>query len=151
MAKNWVSVEFFAGILALSVALETAGVNVVASYYSEICTDCCLVAATNFPSAINLGDITKITSSFIADIVKQWPHCWWVLGAGPPCQDVSLLNSAASGSWGSRSRLREHYKRIYNIFCRLIPRQFIFAIMECTKMTRSNQIPYDKFMVENLS
>ncbi len=138
------SFELFAGLLALSVALDSMSINVVASYFSEICPDCCLVAATNFPAAINIGDIKTISRSTIAKIVKQWPHCWWILGAGPPCQDVSLLNSSATGSWGSHSSLREEYKRIYHIILEFVPYQFVFSFMECTKMTANNRQAYDQ-------
>lgn len=138
------SIELFAGLLALSVALEAMSINVVASYFSEICSDCCLVAATNFPAAVNIGDIRKISKATIAAIVKQWPHCWWIMGAGPPCQDVSLLNSSATGSWGSHSSLREEYKRIYLLFLEFVPHQFLFSFMECTKMTADDRQAYDQ-------
>ena len=117
--------------------------DVVASYYSEICTDCCLVAATNYPLAQNLGDITSISKATIAAIVKQWPGCAWLLVAGPPCQDVSLLNSAASGAWGNHSSLREEFGRVYRIFSELLPADRLLAFMECTRMEDEDRRAYD--------
>jgi hypothetical protein len=124
--------------------LDICNIQVAASYYSEVCPDCCLVAATNFPCAHNLGDVGKITNTQIAAIVKLWPNCSWIIGSGPPCQNVSLLNSSRSGAWGLHSCLREEFKRIYNIFTQLIPAHSLIAFMECTRMTNVDRIPYDE-------
>ena len=93
---------------------------------------------------MNLGDITVITREHIADIVKKWPDRHWLITAGPPCQDVSLLNADGCGSWGDRSGLREEFRRIYNYFCTLVPSERLFAIMECTKMLPEDQVAYDE-------
>ena len=125
-------------------AFDSTDVIIDASYFSEICSDSCLVANTQFPSAINLGDIRLITQQHITDIVKKWPDRYWLLTGGPPCQDVSLLNSDGCGSWGDRSGLREEFRRIYNWFCTAVPSERLFAIMECTKMLPEDQVAYDE-------
>eukprot|EP00972_Heterocapsa_arctica_P025471 3750363-Heterocapsa_arctica.AAC.1 len=96
------------------------------------------VAATNHPQAISLGDITLISGDAVKALAETHPDCTFIIGAGPPCQDVSLLNAARRGATGDRSNLREEYKRFFYDLQQAAPGR-VFGIMECTNMTTADR------------
>eukprot|EP00973_Karenia_brevis_P068721 9554713-Karenia_brevis.AAC.1 len=58
-------VEFFSGLLPVSVAASRLKLPVLATFYSEIVEVACYVASHNFPSAEPIGDICSVTHDWI--------------------------------------------------------------------------------------
>ena len=115
-AGNWIIVEFFAGILPLSAVAADLGLAVPHVYTSEVDPDAILVANALDPHHINLGDISKITSLNVIDLLNKHPAHNFIVGAGPPRGNVSLANAAASGAMGPKSILREEFARLIQPF-----------------------------------
>ena len=89
---TFVIIELFSGIMIGSTACSQLGLHIVATFYSEIQADAMRVAATLFPEAVSLGDISFITAEVVDKIVNLHPNSVFLVMGGPPCQDVSLLN-----------------------------------------------------------
>eukprot|EP00972_Heterocapsa_arctica_P078660 11599972-Heterocapsa_arctica.AAC.1 len=73
-----------------------------------------MVAETN-------GDITRVSGDAVKALADAHPDCTFIIGAGPPCQDVSRLNAARKGAAGDRSNVREEYKRFFYELRRAAP------------------------------
>ena len=101
------------------------------------------MANTQFPSAINLGDITLISEQIIVDLIGKHPDSVWIMGGGPPCTDVSLLNADRIGAMGAHSSLRIEFERIYHTFAKYLPSNRLFCFMECTRMELEDRVHYD--------
>ena len=137
-----VIIELFAGICIGSLAIANLGLPILAHYVSEIDPDSLLLISTLYPSACLLGDICAITRQNCKSIVDQFPgQVLFLLLAGPPCQDVSLLSIDRSGANGPRSGLRKEFARVYGIFRSLVPDSRIRGLMECVRMD-AEDLPY---------
>eukprot|EP00973_Karenia_brevis_P062571 8699695-Karenia_brevis.AAC.1 len=79
--------------MPISIAANELNLPVTKTYSSEIDPIALHVAAVNFPEAVPLGDIHEVSQEVIVTIVEQFPDSLFVLGAGPPCTDVSFLKS----------------------------------------------------------
>jgi len=75
------------GISCGQAALREAGIVVDTYYASEIDLGCKVVAITNFPETIDLGDIENWANWDI-----DWSSIDLIL-AGPPCQGLSLVGT----------------------------------------------------------
>ena len=117
---------------------------VVATYFSDTDAAALHVASVRFPSAVALPPVQDIDRGNIIDIVSRHPSALFVLLGGPPCQDVSLLSSAGAGSHGLRSGLRSEYARVYEELTEAAPPGRVVALMECTRMSRSDRVAYDE-------
>lgn len=93
-------ISLFSGIGGFDLALERLGCRTIA--YSEIDDWACQVMRARFPTAVNLGDITKIDWSHI-----ERPE---ILAGGFPCQDISVAGKGA-GLAGARSGLWYEFAR----------------------------------------
>jgi DNA (cytosine-5)-methyltransferase 3A len=81
MTKNVVSL--FDGMSSLQISLRNLGIEIDNYYASEIEPDPIKVTLSNFPKTKYLGDVRYIDTSTLYNI--------WLLGAGSPCTDFSLM------------------------------------------------------------
>jgi len=81
MTKNVVSL--FDGMSSLQISLRNLGIEIDNYYASEIEPDPIKVTLSNFPKTKYLGDVRYIDTSTLYNI--------WLLGAGSPCGDFSLM------------------------------------------------------------
>ena len=88
--------DLFSGIGGFHLGLKMAGFNFDKVYYSDIEEYSNKVYAKNFPSAIPLGDVTKINP-------EELPRIDIITG-GFPCQDISCAGKQ-KGIKGERSGL----------------------------------------------
>jgi len=103
-------VSLFDGVSCGRVALERAGIKVDKYYASEIDKYAIQIAQKNYPSTIQLGDITKITNG---DLDKLG-NIDIVIG-GSPCQDLSNYKydrGEVTGLHGEKSGLFYDFIRI---------------------------------------
>ena len=112
-----------------------------AAYAFEIDESAIRVAGTVHPDVIQCGDILDVTREWAEDILRQYPHSVFFLSGGPPCKDVSMLNSGGKGAWGPQSKLREEYKRVTQYFLSMAPDR-TRALMECTTMRAADRVVY---------
>lgn len=98
--------SLFDGMSCGRIALEKAGIKINNYYASEIKPHAIKVAQHNYPSTIQLGDIT---------LWKNWklPKIDLVIG-GSPCQDFSQANKEKLGLEGTKSGLFYTYLDILN-------------------------------------
>ena len=96
-----VFIEIFSGILPLSAAAEAMRLYPEATYYIELCPNALAVAQCNFPSAVHLGATYDVDDNIISKIVSRHFGCWFFVVGGPPCTNVSLLQSddSRAGAW----------------------------------------------------
>ena len=124
-------------------ALEALGVNVLASFYSEICADAIWLTETLYPSSTALGPIEFITIELICSIVARFSNCTFLIVGGPPCQDVCRLGNKA-GAFGSRSVFWQHFKRVFELFRTAVSDDSrVLGLMECTVMSKQDRLEYD--------
>ena len=101
------AVSLFGGIGGIDLALEQAGVRVVASV--EIDNDCRGVLARHFPATRLFSDVTEVTSAQL--IAAGFVPGEGIITAGFPCQDLSIAGRRA-GLGGARSGLFWHVVRL---------------------------------------
>lgn len=94
--------DTFSGIGVASLAMEAAGIEVVA--HAEIEPFPCAVLEHHWPGVPNLGDVTKIDGAKLRGEID-------VLTGGWPCQDNSVAGKRA-GHAGKRSGLFVHIVRL---------------------------------------
>ena len=116
------AVSLFDGIGALRVALDALRVPVGGYASVEISPEANRVVESFFPDVVCAGDVASV----ISEDVLEWRMCFAnvglvLLGAGPPCQGVSGLNSDRKGALrDERSCLFQHVHR----FQALLPEHF---------------------------
>lgn len=96
--------SLFDGMSCGQIALNRLGIKYDSYYASEIKKNAIKVTQHNYPSTIQLGDITKIDGYSLPKID--------LLIGGSPCQDFSVANSIRSGLKGTKSKLFYEYVRL---------------------------------------
>ena len=134
--------EPFAGIMPMSVVARRFGWPVVATYFCEIDRDSCLVASTVCPEASTLWDVTAVSESRLRQLLDAHPGALILIGAGPPCVDVTLLKVDRHGAKGQEAILRLEYAWIYAYLVSLGPTS-VSGILECTRMQRADRLEFD--------
>lgn len=102
--------DLFAGIGGFALAARNVGLTFDRHYYSEVDPKASRVYAKNFPSAIALGDITKIDGKQLKNEIGESEEI--VICGGSPCQDASTGKRNAQGINGPKSSLWQHYRRL---------------------------------------
>ena len=126
------SIGMFDGIAALRVALDCLGVPVAGHVSIEKNPEAQRVVESFFPDALMVGDIEDVDQ----EMVKSWALRFSsvsliILGAGPPCQGVSGLNSDRKGALRDlRSALFKHVPRIENLVKHAFPWAQVHSICE---------------------
>eukprot|EP00438_Fugacium_kawagutii_P034843 Skav219085 [mRNA] locus=scaffold3000:142585:144471:- [translate_table: standard] len=111
------TIGLFDGIGALRVAADSAGLPVCGHISIESNKNASRVLESKFPATVFHDDVSTIDR----ELVKSWA-CQYtmasiiLIGAGPPCQGVSGLNSERRGALRDhRSKLYIHVKRVYHL------------------------------------
>jgi len=102
--------SLFDGISCGHIALDRADIEVANYYASEISEYAIKITQKNYPSTIQLGDITLINEEKLKQIGKID-----LLIGGSPCQDLSVYKfdrGEVTGLNGEKSGLFYHYARI---------------------------------------
>ena len=112
------SVGLFDGIGALRVALDAIKAPVAGHISVESNPEARRVVESNFPDCEHLDDVTKIDKQQVQRWALKFSNvCLVVIGAGPPCQGVSGLNSDRKGALkDQRSRLFKEVPRVVGLF-----------------------------------
>lgn len=126
------AIGLFDGIGALRVALELLGIPVVGYVSVEKHNPAKRVVESHYPGVLQYDDVTAID----AQAVKSWTALFTqislvVIGAGPPCQGVSGLNSDRKGALrDERSCLFVEVARIRDIVKQHFKWCPVFTLME---------------------
>ena len=100
-------VSLFDGIGALGVALDALRVPVGGYVSVEISPEANRVVESFFPEVVCVGDVASVTNEAVLEWRLRFANV--LLGAGPPCQGVSGLNSDRKGALrDERSCLFQH-------------------------------------------
>ena len=107
-------VSLFDGIGALRVAIDALHVPVAGYVSAEISEDARRVVESWFPEVRHIVDVKDIDENEVSSWCLLYPGVSAViLGAGPPCQGVSGLNSDRKGALrDARSSLLSHVPRV---------------------------------------
>eukprot|EP00438_Fugacium_kawagutii_P003204 Skav218049 [mRNA] locus=scaffold214:1185583:1189080:- [translate_table: standard] len=126
------SVGLFDGVGALRVALDVLQVPVLGHISVELQTSAHRVVEANFPGSIIVSDVRDIDEAMVQQWACEFSQCSLVLiGAGPPCQGVSGLNSDRRGALRDcRSNLFSHVPRVRSLFQKAFPWCQVQALME---------------------
>ena len=110
-------VSLFDGIGALRVALDALRVPVGGYVSVEISPEANRVVESFFPEVVCVGDVASVTNEVVLGWRLRFANVGLVLlGAGPPCQGVSGLNSDRKGALrDERSCLFQHVPRIESL------------------------------------
>ena len=126
------SIGIFDGIGALRVALDLLGVPVIGHVGVEKEGKASRVVEANFPGSLAVSDVAEVDE----EMVKSWSLRFSqatvvLLGAGPPCQGVSGLNSDRKGALrDKRSSLFIHVPRIRSLLKKFFPWAVVQTLME---------------------
>ena len=126
------SVGLFDGIAALRVALDTLKAPVAGHISVESNPQAKRVVERNFPDSILVDDVMEVDDNMIHSWALQFSTVGLVLiGAGPPCQGVSGLNSDRKGALrDQRSRLFQVVPKIVLSFKRHFPWAQVHSLTE---------------------
>ena len=111
------SIGLFDGIGALRVALDNLGVPVAGHISVEISAEARRVVESFFPDTLGVDSVEEVDEA----MVKEWSLRFSnvalvIIGAGPPCQGVSGLNSDRKGALkDQRSALFKHVPRVVGL------------------------------------
>ena len=117
------TIGLFDGIAALRVATDCLRLP-VAGHVSVECNEAAnRVVESAFPGVITVKSVQEVTQDLVASWALEFPSVGVVLlGAGPPCQDVSKLNADRRGSQrGTRSSLYKEIPRIRALVAQNFP------------------------------
>ena len=102
--------DAFSGIGGFSLGAERAGLHFDQHTFSEVEPYAIDIYQQHFPTATNLGDITKINAN-------KFRRGQWIFTAGFPCQDISTAGTG-KGLKGKRSGL---WHQLYEIIQKAKP------------------------------
>ena len=125
-------VSLFDGIGALRVAVDALRVPVAGYISVEISEDARRVVESWFPDVKHITDVAFIDENEVSSWSLLYPGvCAVVLGAGPPCQGVSGLNSDRKGALrDARSSLFSHVPRVEQLLRRFFRWCPVFRLAE---------------------
>lgn len=117
------SIGLFDGIGALRVALDLVGVQVLGHVSVEMNQHAQRVVEAHFPGTICIATVQEVNEELVRGWACQFSQCALILlGAGPPCQGVSGLNSERKGALrDERSSLFQHVPRIRDLLRKHFP------------------------------
>lgn len=126
------SIGLFDGIGALRVALDALGVSSLGHISVETSVEASRVVEAYFPGTVFCSNVLDVDE----EVVKKWA-CQFsqasviVMGAGPPCQGVSGLNSERKGALRDcRSKLFKEVPRIGGMVRRHFSWAAVYLLME---------------------
>ena len=126
------TIGLFDGIGALRVAVDALGLESIGHISVECSKSAQRVVESHFADAIMVSDVSQVDEA----MVRQW-SCRFsqaaliLIGAGPPCQGVSGLNSERKGALrDARSSLYVHVPRIRELVKKAFPWAMVHSLME---------------------
>jgi len=133
--------SLFDGISIAQQALKELGIPVESYFASEIDKYAINITQKNFPNTIQLGDITKIDSSFYNRKDYGLQEFDLIIG-GSPCQNLSMA--------GNRKGLEGEKSKLFFEFVRLVkeikPKYFILE--NVNSMTKENKDIMSNYLFE---
>ena len=118
--------ELFGGIGGSRRALELLGVELALYGSSETFEPAKRVCRSRWPGVIELEAAEKLDDDHLRSWLQRALHLrHLLLWSGPPCQDVSGLNSQGIGSDGPRSCMVRVIPMVLSILKRLVPHLLI--------------------------
>ena len=126
------TVGLFDGIGALRVACDILGVPVAGHISIEKDPEARRVLEAHFPDSLFWEDVTTVSRELVKTWSLKYSNVGLVLvGAGPPCQGVSKLNSERKGALrDERSCLFAEVERITDLFRDAFPWAQVHRLME---------------------
>ena len=126
------TVGLFDGIGALRVAADCLGWTVVGHVSVESDGQARRVLESQFPQCICVADVKEVTLAMVKDWSARFGQVGLVvIGAGPPCQGVSGLNSDRQGALkDARSNLFVHVPRVQALVKQAFPWAQVRTLME---------------------
>lgn len=125
-------IGLFDGIGALRVAIDLQGVPVCGYISVERNKAAQRVVEAHYPGVWRYDDVERISEEVVVEWRLKFSQCSLVLlGAGPPCQGVSGLNSDRRGALrDARSCLFVHVSRIRALLRTAFPWAAVHTLME---------------------
>eukprot|EP00435_Cladocopium_sp_Y103_P073675 s72_g44.t1 len=115
--------------------LDDAGVVGFAA--SEIDKECRRLVSKRWPGVIELGGVDTIDEKLIHALIQAigFQIDCFLISAGSPCQDLTILLAGRKGLEGSRSRLFFEIPRIYQICQQVLGSKVVFMVENVYSMT----------------
>ena len=126
------TIGLFDGIAALRVAADAVGLPVAGHISVEPHEPSRRVVESHFPTSLFINRVEEVNSEMVLEWSCRFSQVGVViLGAGPPCQGVSVLNVDRKGALKDRrSNLFEHVERIYVLVRERFPWAQVHKLME---------------------
>ena len=125
-------VSLFDGIGALRIAVDALQVPVAGYVAAEISPEARRVVESWFPEVVGIEEVKSIEEHEVSSWSLRFPGvCAALLGAGPPCQGVSGLNTDRRGALRDvRSCLFSHVPRVERLLKRFFSWCPVFTLVE---------------------
>ena len=131
-ASQVLTIGLFDGIGALRVAVDALGVMSIGHISVECSKSAQRVVESFFPEVVIVSDVADVTEEMVRAWACKFTQASLVLlGAGPPCQGVSGLNSERKGATRDRrSSLYFHLPRVRALVIKWFPWAQVHSLME---------------------
>ena len=131
-ASQILTIGLFDGIAALRVAVDSLGVMSAGHVSVECSSSARRIVESYFPEVITVTDVADVSEEMVKGWACRFTQVALVLiGAGPPCQGVSGLNSERKGATRDRrSSLYFHLPRVRKLLVRHFPWAQVHSLME---------------------
>lgn len=131
-ASQILTIGLFDGIAALRVAVDSLGVMSAGHVSVECSSSARRIVESYFPEVITVTDVADVSEEMVKGWACRFTQVALVLiGAGPPCQGVSGLNSERKGATRDRrSSLYYHLPRVRKLVIRHFPWAQVHSLME---------------------
>jgi len=115
-------VSLFDGVGSLAHCAHSAGLPIAGILSAECDPAAARVAATHFPRAVHLDDVSKVDGECLKDLRRQHARVSLIiLGGGFPCQEFYSLNVQKHGLDPLRGALVRHLPRVRDLLLEAFP------------------------------
>eukprot|EP00435_Cladocopium_sp_Y103_P063742 s37_g25.t1 len=136
--------SLFDGVAAIMCALCKLPCQVVGFAASEIDKDCKKLVRRRWPGVVELGKVETIDEKVIHALVNAlgFEIDIFLISAGSPCQDLTILLAGRQGLEGSRSRLFFEIPRIYKLCRRVFGYKVVLMVENVFSMTEDSRAEF---------
>ena len=140
--------SLFDGVAAIMCALTRLPCQVVGFAASEIDRECRRLVRKRWPGVIELGKVESIDDKVIEALVNAlgFEIDCFLISAGSPCQDLTVLLAGREGLAGSRSRLFFEIPRIFKICQRRFGDKVFFMVENVFSMTEAARLEFSRVL-----
>lgn len=140
--------SLFDGVAAIMCALSRLPCQVVGFAASEIDRECRKLVRKRWPGVIELGRVESIDEKVVEALVNAlgFKVDIFLISAGSPCQDLTVLLAGRAGLAGSRSKLFFEIPRIYELCRARFGEKVVFMVENVFSMSGESRSEFSRVL-----